>query len=64
MRTHVLVLVVLDDAAHRSLGRDEGAVEHVDVDLAKIALLLDATPHFERTRLCRRQTMPSKTNVR
>ena len=49
---HVGRLPVLDDAAQRALGGAERAVEHVDVFLTRVALLLDAAPDLERARLC------------
>ena len=48
-------LVVLDEAAEGALGGAEGAVEHVRVDLLRVALLLDAAADLECSRLCGRR---------
>ena len=45
-------MVVLDNAAERALSGAEGAVQHVDVDLAGVALLLDTASDLEGPRLC------------
>ena len=49
--TYVWRLVVLDEAAERTLGRSEGAVQHVDVHLACLILRLQATAYLEPSAL-------------
>jgi hypothetical protein len=51
-KTHVGSLVVLDDAAESTLSGAEGTVEHVNVDLLRVALLLDTATNLEGTGFC------------
>ena len=44
---HLGSLVVFYDAAKSPLGRTQGAVEHMDVDLATLVLVLQAATNFK-----------------
>jgi hypothetical protein len=58
--TDLWSLVVLDDAAERTLGRSEGTVEQVHVDLLGVSCLLDTASDLECSRFCQttsRQSM-------
>lgn len=45
--TDLFRLVVFDDTAHGSLGRAKCSIEHMDVTLDRIILLLDTASDFE-----------------